>query len=329
MAGHAIHRLEGLEPDNLLAFMALLGLLRALEKARSDWYARIFWTVDEPPLRPALRVPEEADKAAVTEAAAEGLNALAKDHDFEGLKDLALESGDAARRLRKAAARRLQKAAADADRPSYAAELWSALVSDAAVTRDGMKAEPTPLCLLFGQGHQHFLERLASVPRQKTPPARGKGRGKTEISEADCLSEALFSPWERPDRTWSFRWDPNEDVRYALRARNPTDPKAKETTQHGANRLAAIGLSVLTVVPKRQAGSVRLALLGGSRGRSGFSFEWPIWREPVTLAGIRALLGHPGLGRSETRAAHGIVECRRARRISAGKYMNFTRAEEW
>ena len=131
MAGHTIHRLEGLEPDNLLAFMALLGLLRALEAARPSWYARVFWTVDEPPLRPALRVPAEADKTAVAEAAAEGLNDLAKCHDFEGLKDLALESGDAARRLR--------KAAAGAGRPPYAAELWSALVSDAAVTRDGVK----------------------------------------------------------------------------------------------------------------------------------------------------------------------------------------------
>ena len=28
------HRLEGLEPDNLLAFIALIGLLRALEAAR-------------------------------------------------------------------------------------------------------------------------------------------------------------------------------------------------------------------------------------------------------------------------------------------------------
>ena len=321
MAGHAIHRLEGLEPDNLLAFMAMLGLLRALEEVRSDWRARVFWTVCEPPLRPALRVPEGKDEATVAEATARGLNALAGSHDFNGLRNLALESGDAARRLR--------KAAAGADRNPYAAELWSALVSDAAVTRDGVKATPTPLCLLFGQGHQHFMNRLASVPRQKTPPARGKGRSKTEVSETDCLRETLFAPWKRQDRTHSFRWDPNEDVRYALRARNPTDPKAKETTQHGANRLAAIGLSVLTAVPVRQAGSVRLAVLGGRRSRGGFFFEWPIWREPATLAAIRALLGHPGLGCPRMRAALGIVECRRARRISAGKYMNFTRTEEW
>ena len=31
------HELTGLEADNLLAFLALLGLLRALEAARENW----------------------------------------------------------------------------------------------------------------------------------------------------------------------------------------------------------------------------------------------------------------------------------------------------
>ncbi len=318
MASQAIHRLDGLEPDNLLAFIALLGLLRVLDEARPDWSARVFWTVGEPPLRPALRVSEEVDRRTVAEVAAEGLNALAGFHDFDGRKNLGLERGSAARLLR--------EAAVSANRAPYQSELWSALASDAALTRDGTKTEPTPLCLMFGQGHQHFLERLATVPQQKAPPARGKGRHKTEISEIDCLCEALFAPWKRSDRTDSFRWDPCEDVRHALRARDPTNRITKETTQHGANRLAAIGLSILTVVPVRHASGVRLTLLGGKRERIGFCFEWPIWREPATLAGIRALLGHPGLGDFRTRASLGVVECRRARRISAGRYLNFTRA---
>ena len=317
MTGHAIHRLDGLEPDNLLGFMALLGLLRVLEEARADWRPRVFWTVDEPPLRPALRVSETVDETAIVETAAEGLDDLAKRHDFGGLSDLKLSPEDTAPKLRDAV---------KADR--YTADLWSALLSDAAVARDGKATEPTPLCLMFGQGHQHFLSRLASVPREKVPPERGTGRNKTGISEADCLREALFASWERPDATSSFRWDPNEDVRYALRARDPTDAKTKETTQHGANRLAAIGLSVLTVVPRRRAGKVRLAILGGDReSDGGFSFGWPIWREPVTLAGVRAMLGHAHLDRPATCAALGIVECRRARRIAFGKFMNFTRAE--
>ena len=251
------------------------------------------------------------------EALVEGLAGLAERHDFDGLKDLMLSPADAARRLREAR-----------DGEEYTAMLWAALVSDAAVARDGKKAERTPLCLMFGQGHQHFLSRLASVPRRKAPPPRGAGRRKDEVSEIASLGEALFSAWERPDATFSFRWDPQEDVRYALRARDPTDARTKDTTQHGANRLAAIGLSCLTVVPRRRRNEVRLEIVGGSRLSGGdFVFTWPIWREPFGLAGIRALLGHPRLDEASTRMALGVVELRRARRISAGKFMNFTAAD--
>ena len=314
MTAHATHRLDGLEPDNLLAFMALLGLLRVLETARPHWRPRVSWTVDEPPLRPRLHVAKGAPEVAIVEAAVEGLETLARHHDFGELSDLTLRPDEATSRLRDAAS--LSR---------YTADLWAGLVSDAAIARDGKKVEPTPLCFMFGQGHQHFLSRLASVPREKMPPKRGFGR---KISETECVREARFPPWERPDATDSFRWDPNEDLRYALRARDPTDRKTRETTQHGANRLAAIGLSVFSVVPRLRANKAHLALVGGDREPDGgHALDWPIWREPASLAGIRALLVHPHLDRLETRAALGVVERRRARRISVGKFMNVTRAE--
>ena len=311
------HRLDGLEPDNLLAFMALLGLLRTLEEARPGWRPRASWTVAEPPLRPRLHVVENIGSNAVAEAAAEGLTVLARHHDFEGLRDLTLAPEDAAQRLREAA-----------DSDSYIAALWAAFVSDAAIARDGKKVEPTPLCFLFGQGHQHFLSRLASVPKETVPLKRGSAQ-KRSVSEAECLGEALFAPWRRPDEATerSFRWDPHEDVRYALRANNPTNKKTKEGTQHGANRLAAVGLSLFTVVPRHRNDRIRLALIGGERERDGtHTLSWPIWREAVGLAGIRALLGHPYLDKPGIRAALGVVERRQARRISSGKYMNITRA---
>jgi len=318
MTNHITHRLSGLEPDNLLAFMALLGLMRALEEARPDWHSRISWTINDLPLRPALQVPKAINQVAVIDGVREGLNRLAACHEFHGVKNLALSPEYASDRLR--------QVSVNSGESCYTVDLWSALFSDAVMDRDGKKVEPTPLCLMLGQGHQYFLERLALVPQQPIPPDRGTGRGKIGVSETECLREALFLPWARLDKTLSFRWDPEEDVRYALRARNPNDPKTKETTQHGANRLAAIGLSVLTVVPRLQSGRPRLKILGGHWKRGTFLFEWPIWEQPTSLAGICALLGHPHLNQSEIREMFGIVERRRARRINFGRYKNFTRA---
>lgn len=315
MKNHTAYRLDGLEPDNLLAFMALLGLLRTLEEARPSWCPRASWMVDNPPIRPALFIVEKVQKDAVVEAVAEGVNSLVRYHDFDQ-RDLKISPAKATERLQQ-----------NRKGGRYLSDLWSALISDGAIARDEIKVEPTPFCLMFGQGHQHFLERLALVPKEKKPPKRGTGRNSIEISETDCLHEALFSTWERPDKTFSFRWDPQEDVRYALRATDPTDQKTKDTTQHGANRLAAIGLSVLTVVPQRRAGKIRLGVIGGNRSHGGFTFSWPIWREPISLAAIRAMLSHPRLKEPETQAVLGIFEYRRAHRISAGKFMNFTRGE--
>lgn len=318
MTERCTHRLAGLEPDNLLAFLALLGALRTLEHARSAWLPRVAWAVDTPPVRPILTGIVPATENEIVAAVAEGLADLADRHKFSQLKDLKLSPGEAAERLRMAVTR---------DR--YTSDLWAALVSDAAI-RDKNKAqeaEPTPLCLLFGQGHMHFMSRLASVPRESVPPARGAGRSKITIGETNCLREALLEPWTRPDATFSFRWDPHEDVRYALRATDPTDSKTKETTQHGANRLAAIGLSALTVVPRLRGATAQLAVIGGKRERGGFAFTWPIWRHPISFATIRSLLSHTGLEEPANWDALGVIELRRARRISVGKFMNFTRAE--
>lgn len=194
---------------------------------------------------------------------------------------------------------------------------------DAAAKDD--KIEATPLCALFGQGHQHFLDRLATVPSRETPPPRGSGKKAKSISAAETLHEALFQPWTRQDPTPAFRWDPAEDVRYALRADDPSG--SKSTTQHGANRLAAFGLAVLTTAPEQRGDRVRLRILGGVSARNEFAFSWPIWKDPASLAGIRALLSHPGLNDGPAALSHlGVVEVRQTRRISVGKFMNFTRA---
>ncbi len=320
------YRLEGLEPDNLLAFLALLGLLRTLEKARPHWHPRAAFDLDAPPLRPRLFLAEAQDEEAICAAAAEGAKALAEAYRFPA--KVGSDQPQADLNYTASVARELLEKACDDDLPEpqrrERADLWAALMSDAAAKDD--KIEATPLCLLFGQGHQHFLDRLAETPRLEAPPPRGRGKAAKTLTAAETLREALFEAWTRQDSTFAFRWDPAEDVRYALRADDPSC--VKSTTQHGANRLAALGLAALPVAPSRRGGRVRLEVLGGRYEKTGFSSSWPIWRDPASLAAIRALLADPGLAEGPQALARlGVVEIRRARRHNVGKFMNFSRAE--
>ncbi len=309
------HRLEGLEPDNLLAFLALLGLLRALEAVGAQdrirvWLPRVSWSVEQPPLRPVLHLASPQTQKAICEAAATGVAMLAADHDFAGQADL---------NYRKAEARALLDASID---KRSRADLLTSLMSDAAVKEDKDQVEATPFCLLFGQGHQHFLDRFTAVPNTPEPPPRGRGKKAIARTAAECLAETLFHTWERPDATFAFRWDPAEDVRYAMIADDPSTQKT--CTQHGANRLAAVGLAALPVVPVVRQRRVRLATIGGSADRRGFSFAWPIWRHPASLSAIRALLAHPHLREPEKLARNDVVQVVEAGRMSVGKFMNFT-----
>ncbi|MDA8344046.1 MAG: hypothetical protein M0Z66_01040 [Thermaerobacter sp.] len=322
MSADATHRLDGLEPDNLLAFLALLGVLRALNavdrREEKGLRPRASWDLQQQPHRPMLHLACTTTRDQVAEFIAEGVSLLAEDHDFGGRSDLNHPQTDA-RELLVAATE-----SADASRRGRV-DLLASLLTDAAV-KSTETIDPTPLCLLFGQGHQHFLDRLASVPALPAPPPRRNGEVAVAISAAECISEALFKPWLRQDPTFSFRWDPQEDVRYALMAGDPTDQAFKERTQHGANRLAAVGLAALTVVPQTRAGRVRPQVIGGMSSHAGFSFAWPIWGEPASLAAIRSLLGHPQLRESGLRHL-GVAYVMVARRMSVGKFMNFAQAQ--
>lgn len=312
MSAATQHRLDGLEPDNLLAFLALLGLLRALDTSRCEWHARAYWDDARLPLRPVLVLAEPQSRESVAEAAAAGARTLAEAHSFDR-KDLSF-TREEARKIH------------SADSPTLRSALYDALMSDGAARDDG-RIWPTPLCFLFGQGHQHFLERLADIPAGKLPKSLAKVKKPPDLNAASYIAAALFAPWTRQDSTDSFRWDPIEDRRYALRAVDPsTDPSG---TQHGANRLAAVGLPTLSgapIVRKRETRFLNRATSYGEDG--GIDVTWPLWNRPARLMGIQALLSHPLLmAKKESTDAPrsiGVFALYRADRISVGKYFNVT-----
>lgn len=313
MTATKTHRLEGLEPDNLLAFIALLGLLRALEVA--GWRPRAHW--EGLPLRPILTLRDAQTREQVAKAAAEGCGVLAKDHDFDGEKDLTFDC---------VRARALLESAQLPETPGRSALLGS-LFTDGAVKEDG-RVLATPLCAMFGQGHQHFLTRLVDVPRGNLPKAIAKRRPLPDLNTPAHLASALFEPWVRRDETDGFRWDPAEDRRYALRYRNPSSDAGR--TVHGANRLASVGLAAMPGAAVVRRRGLRFLTLGAEAGPDGaLEVNWPIWGRAASLASIQALLGHPALVSADQDSMRhlGVVERRRARRIANGKFMNFTRAE--
>jgi hypothetical protein len=172
----------------------------------------------------------------------------------------------------------------------------------------------------------NFLQGLKALAAAAQPEKKNRSRDpKYPKDAAECIAQAVFAPWERLDRPAGLRWDPNEAKRHAYQWNAPTDEQPR--TQHGANRLAVVGLSGLTAVPVSARGAARLSVIGGEDGRDGFSFAWPIWREPASFAAIRALLSHPELRRPGALDRLGVDHVRVSRRIGLERYRNFTHAE--
>jgi hypothetical protein len=290
--------LTGLEPDNLLAFLALLGLLRALEKVWPDRHPRVAWR--RTPMTADLHLAGGTGAESMLAAADGGIRALGPAYDFdraditykpEEFRHLAIESANDRERAR----------------------LIAALGSDSALRRDGETVEPTSLCAMFGQGHQHFLSRLSAMATRDHP-----------ANNLD-LSRALFEAWRYDDDTDGFRWDPMEDRRYAHQFGDPSENRNKIGTVTGANRLAAVGFGLLASMPTAR-GLATLGIAGTGRERY---VCWPIVALPTSLAGHLALMAHPDAGDEEKAAAlssYGVRAIARARRYQTGKFFNFERA---
>ncbi len=302
--------------DNPLAFLALLGLMRALDAARPEWRARAFWRRrgGRGPWVPVVAIEENVpDEEAFAAEAERGVLELAAVHEFDGRKDADFAVDE------------FRVMAAEAG--GWRAELLAALASDG-VLRDQKKrsVQPTPLCTMFGQGHQHFLERIgirdAATGGVHLPLERRQ-------DGAELLRKALFEEWEaqRDPDFGGLRLDPKEDRRYAYQAADPTSTAGKIGTVPGANRLAAVAIPLFPVFPTARG----LAATGFARHEEGHTVTWPLWTAAARLTAIRHLLAHPELVAARPRTdglrPHGVVELMRARRVAVGKFVSFTRGE--
>jgi hypothetical protein len=283
--------LVGIERESGLGWLTLLGLLRALDAARPAWFARTYW--DGIPPVAQLVVVATISLDDVAQAAVEGCAAYRPVFAFADRKDVSL-TADEARQILELA------------RGTIGDKIWSALCSDAVIT-NGKGVATNPLVTMAGQGHQHFLERLTAIAATEDRPEQ--------------IAAALFAPWKRADNTPSLRWDYADDRRYALRADDPSGNK--QTTEHGAHRLAILGLLSYQSVPQvdERWGRVSLATGGWSRERRATIATWPLWERPARLGAIEAMLDSPSFSR-------GVTGTVRAQRVAVGKFRTIGRGSE-
>lgn len=305
------HALIGLEPDTLLGFLALVGTLAGLDLVRPSWNARAHWSGN--PGYPILSLAEPASADDVAAALAESMAAAAPSFDFDGRKLIDWTPAEFRAWLQTS--------------EHHLVPITAALAIEYPVRLSG-KLMASPYALQLGPSHQNVLERFTRAITCEglgDPPSRPR---RPPWDAPQYITEALFNVWQRADDSAAaLRWDPAEDQRYALRHGSPSKGGAA-ATNHGANRLAVLGLAHLPAAPlDATASACRQA--GATRRRGKVEFRWPIWTTPWSLATLVSVLTSPGLmadGLEAHTVPSDVTVVMTSRRVSNQKLLNVTRA---
>lgn len=310
MTAATAHRLEGLEPDNLLAFLALLGLLRALEAV--GWRPRAHW--EGLPLRPVLTLREAMTREQVAQAAAEGAQSAKAGFAFSG-KGFSFSRES----LTKLIDELLNEPPARAKQIDCA---LSAFVVQTAMLpkpkKEGHAFQRAPLDCLGGGQTDLFATLRDALDLC------------TRSDVAMKLRDALFFAWQRAYDGKGLRWDQADFRQHAYAGRAPTaDHKRQEW---GANLLAVIGASAVFGCGASRGSSISFLSLGSRIGAGGADeFSWPIWQRTASLSAIQALLAHPAISADapdvRLLAQAGVSVVYRSRKIWPTRYAVYTRAE--
>lgn len=296
----AVFNLAGLDGANLLGFLAALGTLRTASARWRTELVEMGWDRASGGWRPQLKVGFDLDEAALIEGVHSQLLKMKGHRVFDFANNLTIK----AETFREVLIEACDSDDRDRVFSDFMAAFGSEMISNKGVISD------TALRTMGGAGHQHFLGFMRSLAEETT---------------TENLLETLMEPWRYQDDKPSMRWDPNDDRRHALRWNDPSGDTIK--TVRGANRLAIEGLPLLPTMPV----GGRLETTGFTQNRhSGVLMSWPLWEPSIPVDIVRSLLALRELQAKgpnrEMLAALGIGEVFRCRRITQGKYRNFTPA---
>jgi hypothetical protein len=311
-------QLAGLDGRNLLAFLSALGVQVAIERKAPG--VRLSW--DPCTFRPtiflpagdgaiAAQPPQDLENRVVTVLTC-ALKELANGAERFPWDDIKVGTNGSRPRSRSEFRERALVPAANAARREPARRGWADFAAGLASDGAGSdkELEYTALCVITGDSHQHFLGFMRDLRDQIT---------------AEHLKSAVFAPWRYREKGRSFRWDPTEDRRYALRASDPAKGRDKEIpAMWGANRLAFEALGCLPCFPRGRR--VRTTAFAEER-----VIRWPLWTPRIDLCTVRSLLAHPAVVRRNglTLGPMGVFAIASSRRSSVGRKRTFGPASLW
>ncbi len=317
--------LTGPDGANPLGFLCALGVLRTLSNAWPNSEVKMKWIQIGAAWRPVLRAGHVAlDDEDAKDTIVRTI--FAKLKKMDGHPAFAYKDKDGREwETTKVSPDEYQHYAKEAvsDNSAYYKQ-WMEFVAAFACesVADSGKVQDTEFRLLGG-GQQRFMVAIRNIVKNV---------------RLKHLCEAIFGPWryEDPgDRNLTFRWDPVDDRRYALRWSDPTKKTTKVIqgkrmssqiwTVLGANRLAVEALPLFPVFPV----SNRLETTGFKRAKRDEKFWiWPIWDTFLSIDVVRSTLAIFELQADQPNRAvlapRGIVEIYRSQKIDVGKYKNFT-----
>lgn len=269
MSASKQHRLEGLEPDNLLAFMALLGLLRALETAEPNWRPRAYWDDTRHPLRPVLTLAEAKTQEDVAAAAAQGTQALsislkqtcvaASAFEIERCKreidagERRLAGVNAEKPLTERQKDDLKKALEKLGRRIKKLEESSDSLTDLARSHDELRrltlshpVSPWIACFsteVFGANGWSALSTPLKFGSGQMPFAGALMTLTSRCTELE-IERSLFGAWEYRHRGESLRLSPGELRLYAHRASDPSKKQATGGKRRQTNEPEVTGTGI-------------------------------------------------------------------------------------
>lgn len=289
--------LPGFVADQPLGFIAALGLLRALDRARPEWKARLGWK-QYGYWRARLHLDrDDVSPDDVVDAAWRGLE--------QSKPEIAALAGSADKNLKLSRAEirlLLRPSAAQPARKTLGCLVTELPEEDGVAARSSWQ-------MLNGAGRTDFLPCLDGLV--------------TRVTRQHVKNTLRSAAWAYADDArggLTLRLDSSADRNHALLSDDPDNMPM--TTELGAERLAMEALGLLPVHP------------GPASRTSGFHrsgrttvFRWPVWEPLLNKEEVLILLTHPALanpGRHrEALRLLGVAQVMEAQRVVVGKGKTF------